>query len=159
MTNPIEHKFDPHDVGTYLHDTFEASPMEPLQPNVAPAATGVYALYWQGRLVYVGKALATGGGVTLRRRLTEHYRKISEQSKIPIEDMTCRWLAMHDDFMIDACESYLRRRYKPQWDGSGFGSHVPGRGRPGHRGPSRWEREFCFPLDEGSPGEEDTSED
>lgn len=79
MTNPIEHKFDPHDVGTYLHDTFEASPMEPLQANVAPAATGVYALYWQGKLVYVGKALATGGGVTLRRRLTEHFRKITEQ--------------------------------------------------------------------------------
>ena len=65
MTNPIEHKFDPHDVGTYLRDTFEQSPTEPLEPNVAPPATGIYALYWQQTLVYVGKALATGGGVTL----------------------------------------------------------------------------------------------
>lgn len=141
MTSPKNHKFDPQDLATYLKETFEASPMEPLQINVAPPATGVYALYWKGQIVYIGKALATGKGVTLRRRLNEHYTKISTQSSIPVEEMTCRWLVMEDDFMIDASESYLRREYLPAWDGSGFGSHVPGRGRPGYRGPSRWERE------------------
>jgi hypothetical protein len=47
-----------------LIEKFEASPDHPLAPDVAPALTGVYALCFQGQLVYAGKALNT----TLARR-------------------------------------------------------------------------------------------
>ena len=38
-------------------------------------------------------------------------------------------------------EHALIESYDPEWNASGFGSHVPGRGRPGIR-VSRWDKEF-----------------
>jgi hypothetical protein len=44
--------------------------------------------------------------------------------------------------MVEAAEDYLIHHYKPEWNGSGFGSHVPGAGRPGIRGPAEWDKKF-----------------
>ena len=120
-----------------LIEKFEASPEHPLTEDVAPPEKGVYALYYQGQLMYAGKALNT----TLRRRLTEHYRKIVRRQNIEAADVTCRFLTIDGDWFVRAAEDALIQHYSPMWQKSGFGSHVPGRGRPGTR-PSPWDVQY-----------------
>ena len=120
-----------------LIEKFEASPEHPLAPDVAPPRKGVYALYHEGELVYAGKALNT----TLARRLSEHFRKIAGRRNINTAEMTCRFLIMDGDWFVRAAEDALIQNYQPLWQNSGFGSHVPGRGRPGIR-TSRWDDKY-----------------
>lgn len=120
-----------------LIEKFEASPEHPLTEDVAPPEKGVYALYYRGRLVYAGKALNT----TLRRRLMEHYRKIARRDNIDVADVTCRFLTIDGDWFVRAAEDALIQHYSPLWQKAGFGSHVPGRGRPGTR-PSPWDVQY-----------------
>jgi len=120
-----------------LIEKFEASPEHPLTGDVAPSQKGVYALYHRGRIVYAGKALNT----TLRRRLAEHHRKIVGRQNIDIVDVTCRFLAIDGDWFVRAAEDALIQHYSPLWQNTGFGSHVPGRGRPGTR-PSPWDVQY-----------------
>ena len=120
-----------------LIEKFEASPAHPLTEDVAPPEKGVYALYRRKRLMYAGKALDT----TLKRRLAEHARKISGRRNIELAEMTCRFLIIDSDWFVRAGEHALIESYDPEWNASGFGSHVPGRGRPGIR-VSRWDKEF-----------------
>ena len=117
-----------------LIEKFEASPDHPLTPDVAPSLKGVYALYHNGELVYAGKALNT----TLGRRLGEHYRKAAGRQNMDIAEITCRFLTIDGDWFVRAAEDALIQHYAPAWQNSGFGSHVPGRGRPGIR-KSRWD--------------------
>ncbi len=125
-----------------LIEKFEANPEHPLTPDVAPRLKGVYALYRHGNLVYAGKAL---GNTTLAGRLGDHYRKMSGRRGIHPNEMTCRFLIIESDWFVRAAEDALIQHYSPAWQGSGFGRHVPGRGRPGIR-LSRWEVDF--PLDQ-----------
>jgi hypothetical protein len=122
---------------TQLIQKFEASPAHPLTEEVAPPEKGVYALYWKGKIVYAGKALQT----TLRRRLGEHARKIAGRKNISLAQVACRFLIIESDWFVRAGEHALIESYDPQWNLSGFGSHVPGRGRPGIRR-SKWDTEF-----------------
>jgi hypothetical protein len=120
-----------------LIEKFERSPAHPLAADVAPPLKGVYALYCSGRLVYAGKALNT----TLARRLTEHYRKVDGRRNIEISEMSCRFLTIEGDWFVRAAEDALIQYYSPEWQSSGFGSHVPGRGRPGIR-TSKWDQQY-----------------
>ena len=120
-----------------LIEKFEASPAHPLVEEVAPRSTGVYSLHYRGDLVYAGKALQT----KLGRRLSEHYRKIAGRRNIEVGDITCRFLVIEGDWFVRAAEDALIQNYNPLWQTSGFGSHVPGVGRPGTR-VSRWDRDF-----------------
>ena len=120
-----------------LIEKFEASPRHALAEDVAPASKGVYALYRGRTLVYAGKALQT----TLRRRLAEHARKISGRRNITLAEVSCRYLVIESDWFVRAGEHALIESYEPEWNLSGFGSHMPGRGRPGVRR-SRWDSEF-----------------
>lgn len=120
-----------------LIQKFETSPEHPLSEAVAPARKGVYALYLAGQIVYAGKAL----NITLKRRLGEHYRKIASRSNIEVANISCRFLIIGGDWFVRAAEDALIQTYKPSWQSSGFGSHVPGVGRPGVR-ISRWDREY-----------------
>ena len=120
-----------------LIEKFEASPEHQLAEDVATREKGVYALYFRGELVYAGKALQT----KLNRRLAEHYRKIASRQNIAVTDMTCRFLVIRGDWFVRAAEDALIQNYQPQWQTSGFGSHVPGVGRPGIR-VSRWDRDY-----------------
>ena len=127
----------------------EASPEHPLTLDVAPAASGVYALYRNGKLVYVGKAM---GDTTLKRRLGEHFRKIAGRSNIDTSEMTCRFLEIESPWFVRAAEDALIVSYREkdlvEWNGSGFGLHDPGAGRPGIRVP-KWDQDF--PPREGAP--------
>lgn len=120
-----------------LIEKFEASPEHPLAEDVAPPSKGVYALYRRRKLVYAGKALQT----TLRRRLVEHAQKVAGRRNITLREMTCRYLVIDSDWFVRAGEHALIESYDPEWNLSGFGSHVPGRGRPGIRR-SKWDMEF-----------------
>ena len=120
-----------------LIEKFEASPEHRLAVDVAPREKGVYALYYQGAIVYAGKALNT----TLGRRLAEHYAKVASRQNINVQDVTCRFLILEGDWFVRAAEDALIQSYKPAWQSSGFGSHVPGAGRPGII-VSRWDRQY-----------------
>ena len=122
-----------------LIEKFEASPQHSLSKDIAPPRKGVYALYYKEKLVYAGKALDT----TLKRRLNEHAKKISSRQNIKVSEMKCRFLTIESDWYVRAGEHALITSYKPAWNASGFGSHVPGRGRPGIK-VSKWDSEYPF---------------
>ncbi len=114
----------------------EKSPPHPLAESEAPAEKGVYALYRKAKLVYAGKALQT----SLKRRLSEHAKKIAGRKNIKLGKMTCKYLIIESDWVVRAGEHALITTYMPAWNASGFGSHVPGRGRPGIK-ISKWDRD------------------
>ena len=120
-----------------LIDKLEHSPFHQLEINVAPPEKGVYALYWNGKLVYTGIALH----IKLQRRLNEHAKKISGRKGISLGQMKCRFLTIESNWYVRAGEHALIETYKPKWNASGFGSHVPGRGRPGIK-KSKWDTDF-----------------
>lgn len=120
-----------------LIEKFEDSPEHLLTADVAQPQKGVYALYYRGKLVYAGKALNT----TLARRLGEHLRKIAGRANIDVSEVSCRFLLIEGDWFVRAAEDALIQHYSPLWQNSGFGSHMPGRGRPGVR-VSIWDKKY-----------------
>ena len=120
-----------------LIEKFESSPEHLLAADVAGPHKGVYALYRHHKIVYAGKALQT----TLKRRLNEHAKKVQGRKNIRLSEMTCRYLVIGSDWFVRAGEHALIEAYTPLWNLSGFGSHVPGIGRPGIR-VSRWDTQF-----------------
>lgn len=92
-----------------------------------PNERGVYQLFYQENLVYVGKA------DNLRSRLKQHLRKISGRRNIIGADVTFRCLTVHRNWTALAPEETLIKRYKQEglcaWNGNGFGPHDPGRPR------------------------------
>ena len=124
--------------------TLEASPLLDLAKGTGPQASGIYALYFKERLVYIGKASkgTTKSKRTLRARLAEHVGKISTRRNISLEDMKCRYLTFESEWWVFAAEFALMTHYRPEWNESGFGSKVPGIGRPGTERVSRWNEQF-----------------
>lgn len=122
----------------------EASPELALSRNVAPAKSGVYALYYKNELVYVGKAVSelTKSKRTLRARLNEHISKINGRRSITTGDMRCRFLTFGSEWWVVAAEFALIAHYSPSWNASGFGSKTPGKGRPGTERVSRFDELF-----------------
>lgn len=127
-------------------EKLESSPLLPLARGVGPRESGVYALYFCGDLVYVGKASkeTTKSGRTLRARLSEHVGKILGRRNITLDDMQVRYLTFGSEWWVFAAEYALIAHYAPAWNYSGFGSKTPGAGRPGTDLVSRWNE--LFPL-------------
>jgi len=125
-------------------EKLEASPLLALSREAGPPASGIYALYHKGRLVYVGMVSkgTTKSKRTLRSRLSEHANKISGRKNIRLEEMKCRYLTFESEWWVFAAEFALIIHYKPAWNASGFGSKVPGKGRPGTERVSRWNELF-----------------
>jgi len=107
-------------------------------PPTAPAETGIYGLYLATRLVYIGKAT---GKSDLRRRFSEHARKIGARKNIKLSQLQCRFLMIAEEW-VHYAEHHLIDHYDPAWNGSGLGSHVPGAGRPGVKGPPTWDQQY-----------------
>jgi hypothetical protein len=125
-------------------EKLEASPMLALKKGVGPQSSGIYALYFNGGLVYVGKASKgrTKSKRTLRTRLAQHVAKISGRKNISLNDMQCRYLTFASEWWVFAAEFALIGHYQPEWNNSGFGSNVPGVGRPGTERVSTWNKKF-----------------
>src|SRR2546423_5476461 len=87
---------------------------------------GIYHLYQNGLLVYVGKAEDS-----LPKRLTEHYRKLIGREKVGAMTFAC--LYVDEDLHAVAPERLLIHRYRAAgqapWNTNGFGNHDPGRRR------------------------------
>jgi Eco29kI restriction endonuclease len=127
-------------------EKLEASPLLPLTIGAGPLLSGIYALYFKGKLVYIGKASrgTTKSKRTLRGRLNEHVAKIGGRQNIALAEMQCRYLTFSSEWWVFAAEFALMTHYQPEWNASGFGSKVPGVGRPGTNRISRWNE--LFPL-------------
>jgi hypothetical protein len=146
-STPDAHRFEfDLDRGIRLQavEKLEGSPSLRLAKNVGPQSSGVYALYYKGKLVYVGKASkgTTKSKRTLRDRLNEHAAKIAGRKNISLSDVSCRYLTFSSEWWVFAAEFALITHYEPKWNASGFGSKVPGKGRPGTERVSRWDDEF-----------------
>ncbi len=141
------HRFDfDLDLGirAQVVEKLETSPPLPLTKEAGPLASGIYALYRKDRLVYIGKASkgTTKSKRTLRARLAEHVIKIGGRQHIELAEMTCRYLTFDSEWWVFAAEFALMAHYRPEWNESGFGSKVPGKGRPGTDRVSRWDEQF-----------------
>src|SRR5215510_6559948 len=121
-------------------EKLEASPLLPLKKGIGPTLSGIYALYFKDKVVYVGKASAgtTKSKRTLRGRLNEHVGKIDSRQNITLAEMQCRYLTFSSEWWVFAAEFALITHYQPEWNASGFGSKTPGVGRPGTAKVSRW---------------------
>lgn len=125
-------------------EKLESSPLLALSSGAGPPISGIYVLYHKRKLVYVGKASrgTTKSKRTLRARLSEHAGKISQRQNISLSEMHCRYLTFSSEWWVFAAEFALITHYLPEWNASGFGSKVPGKGRPGTERVSRWNEMF-----------------
>lgn len=93
-----------------------------------PEAQGVYQLFHDDELVYIGKTDAEAG---LRTRLSRHARKIQHRPKLTGR-VTFKAVQILVFTAMDL-ETQLIKHYrcngKVAWNGSGFGSNDPGRER------------------------------
>lgn len=141
------HRFD-FDLDRGIRDQvvkkLEESPPLGLAKGVGPQSSGIYALYLHDKLVYIGKASSgtTKSKRTLRIRLNEHVTKITGRENITTGDMTCRYLTFSSEWWVFAAEFALIAHYSPEWNASGFGSKVPGSGRPGTDRVSVWDEQY-----------------
>lgn len=152
VTVPAETAEDPHhfdfdlDLGIreQVVKKLEQSPALKLTRGIGPPESGIYALYRHDRLVYIGKATKamTKSGRTLRSRLNEHCGKIEGRRNITLDEITCRYLTFDSEWWVFAAEFALMVHYEPEWNGSGFGSKTPGKGRPGTERVSSWNELF-----------------
>jgi hypothetical protein len=147
MAGDDPHHFDfdlDRGIRAQVVEKLETSPFLPLGKGAGPQASGIYALYLRGALVYVGKASrgTTKSKRTLRARLSEHVGKISGRKNISLADMKCRYLTFASEWWVFAAEFALMAHYRPEWNESGFGSKTPGIGRPGTARVSRWNEQF-----------------
>jgi hypothetical protein len=151
---PTETVADPHHfdfdldrgIREQVVEKLESSPLLPLQRGVGPPSSGIYVLYYKRNLVYIGKVSkgTTKSKRTLRSRLNEHVGKIERRQNIQVNELKCRYLTFASEWWVFAAEFALIVHYKPEWNASGFGSKVPGIGRPGTDRISRWDD--LFPL-------------
>lgn len=95
-----------------------------------PEAQGVYQLFLNAELVYVGKTDADAG---LKKRLLRHARKIRARRNLAPETVAFKAVRVYvftamdlEDLLI----KHYRGRHLPlSWNLSGFGSNDPGRNR------------------------------
>ncbi len=127
-----------------------------LQPDVTtevPEAQGVYQLFYEDALVYVGKTDAEAG---LHTRLSRHARKIMHR---PTLTGAVRFKAVRIMvFTAMDLETQLIKHYRALsngaavWNGSGFGSNDPGRERETtNRQPEGFDNQH--PINVDLPGE------
>ena len=96
-------------IRTQVVEKLEKSPLLLLTKHVGPQASGIYALYFKDKLVYIGKASkgTTKSKRSLRARLTEHVSKIAERENITLKDMKCRYLTFESEWWVFAAEFAL----------------------------------------------------
>lgn len=134
MPGFLEFEFDlPGALKTELIRLIDGMDTGLLQPDVTndiPDAQGVYQLFYEDALVYIGKTDAEAG---LRTRLTRHAWKIKDR---PSLTGTVRFKAVRIlVFTAMDLETQLIKHYRQldpnaaPWNGGGFGSNDPGRKR------------------------------
>jgi Eco29kI restriction endonuclease len=125
---------------------FNGTPVHKLPPPVKFEGTGVYAIYYTGKLkyyseiyqknrlefhqpIYVGKAVPTGwrqardvqegfSSHELFGRLREHGKSIDAVRNLNVEDFSCRFMILEGSasHLIGTVEAALIKYYKPIWN-------------------------------------------
>jgi hypothetical protein len=150
VPNPVgddPHHFDfdlDRGIRAQVVEKLETSPLLALEKGAGPEASGIYALYFKGQLVYIGKASrgTTKSKRTLRARLAEHVAKITRRQNIGLDDIRCRYLTFASEWWVFAAEFALITHHQPEWNASGFGNKPPGVGRPGTHRVNQWDKLF-----------------
>lgn len=93
--------------------------------QVVPNEQGVYQLFHEGQLVYIGKTDADAG---LRARLNRHSLKILSRFGLDPDDVSFKAIRLFVFTVMDL-ETELLKAGRPAWNGGGFGSNDPGRER------------------------------
>ena len=110
-------------------DEMDAAPLSAMNSEEIPDAQGVYQLFLDDALVYIGKTDAKDG---LSHRLRRHARKIMHRVGLDPLRVSFRAVRIYVFTAVDL-ESQLIRHYgglkDVSWNGSGFGSNDPGRRR------------------------------
>lgn len=111
-------------------DGMEQGPLLPDVTAAVPNAQGVYQLFHNGKLVYVGKTDAEAG---LRQRLSRHAWTIQSRHNLDVGEMRFKAIQVLVFSAMDLEKAliahYKKRKEHPAWNGSGFGSNDPGRRR------------------------------
>lgn len=112
-------------------DNLIPSPLNLINVSNIPDEQGVYQLFLDNDLVYIGK---TDGEAGLRKRLTRHYNKLQHRIGLDINQITFKAVKIYVFTAIDL-ETQLIKHYggvkSVKWNGTGFGSNDPGKSRDG----------------------------
>jgi Eco29kI-like restriction endonuclease len=134
-------------IGEQLIESLEASHKHPLDDARAPREQGIYAIYRHGdrHPLYVGKTgvaiiRKAGARTDIRGRLRQHVRTLAEPALFRDRSFDVRYLVIPERWRIVQAETVLVSKYRPPLNGTGFGSHVPGVGRPGTHRKSLWKQ-------------------
>lgn len=127
-------------------DSLRTAPLDATGLAIVPEAQGVYQLFLDGRLVYIGKTDAEAG---LLRRLSRHSCKTLHRRNLTPDQVTFKAIRIFVFTAIDL-EAQLIRHYGGgtglEWNGSGFGSNDPGRNRD-FSAPGRFDQRFPIDID------------
>ena len=127
-------------------NTLHSAPLIPANlTGIDANAQGVYLLYHNGTLVYIGKTDAESG---LRRRLERHCRNIMHRVGLTPDNVTFKAVRVAVFTAMDIETALIRRDdLGPHpWNGSGFGANDPGRERDTTKvTPGNFD--FDFPID------------
>lgn len=131
-------------------DQMESAPLCSDTVIKLPEEQGVYQLFYEGKLVYIGKTDAEQG---LRQRLDRHSWTIQHRNNLDEALVAFRALRVFVFTAIDL-ESQLLKHYglkaKVAWNNSGFGSNDPGRERDTTRlKPGGFDESYPVDLDRG----------
>ena len=138
-------------------DDMQGAALVPDFVSSIPDAQGVYQLFLDEELVYIGKTDAEAG---LRKRLERHASKTQHRGQLEPSRVSFKAVRIYVFTAVDL-ESQLIAHYggysAVRWNGSGFGSNDPGRERDtttykaGHFDalyPIDIDRELSLPLSE-----------
>lgn len=111
-------------------DGMTAAPLDIANVNAIPNEQGVYQLFLDNHLVYIGK---TDGKAGLRQRLSRHSWTIQNRINLRAANVQFKAVRIFVFTAIDL-ETQLIHHYDkvgqpPAWNHSGFGSNDPGRKR------------------------------
>ena len=127
-------------------DEMESAPLNPTSLAAVPEAQGVYQLFLDGQLVYIGK---TDGEAGLLKRLSRHAKKILHRHNLDPARVSFKAIRIFVFTAMDL-ETQLIKHYTQDkgtlWNGSGFGSNDPGRKRDTSE-PGRFDQEFPIDID------------
>lgn len=125
-----EFEFDlPGALLVHLVEKFAGMEDAPLDANIVsaiPDAQGVYQLFLDGKLSYIGKTDAEAG---LRKRLSRHASKILHRVGLDPARISFRAIRVFVFTAVDLETQLIKHYGVKTWNGSGFGSNDPGRQR------------------------------
>lgn len=155
-----EFEFDlPDALLTHLIKVLDGLEIAPLHVNAVsavPEAQGVYQLFLDGELVYIGKTDAEAG---LRNRLNRHATKIQHRLNLDPTRVSFRAVRIFVFTAIDL-ETQLIRHYArdgTRWNNRGFGANDPGRRRDRTR-VRETNFDALYPIDPDRPLDVDFSD-